>query len=129
MLFPLWLENIVVAVQQWFPTILLGGSALFLWWRWPRQALTLPGFRASVAEWSLPEARNSGIVALLVGWGSNGLEVQRAKIMGGFGRPLFCAPAPLDRRSRPSRSRLRPALPPRFEAHRPGNRSRRPDRD
>ena len=38
MLFPLWLDNIVVAAQQWLPAVLLGGFALFLWRRWPRQA-------------------------------------------------------------------------------------------
>ena len=42
MLFPLWLENIVVAAQQWLPAALLGGFALFLWRRWPRKgALSL----------------------------------------------------------------------------------------
>ena len=35
MLFPLWLENIVVAAQQWLPAALLGGFALILWRRWP----------------------------------------------------------------------------------------------
>jgi hypothetical protein len=38
MLFPLWLENIVLAAQQWLPAFLLSGFALFLWLRWPRQA-------------------------------------------------------------------------------------------
>ena len=38
MLFPLWLEDIVVAAQQWLPAVLVGGFALFLWWRSPRQA-------------------------------------------------------------------------------------------
>src|SRR3954451_22553770 len=30
MLFPLWLENIVLAAQQWLPAFLLSGFALFL---------------------------------------------------------------------------------------------------
>jgi hypothetical protein len=34
MLFPL-LDSNVVAAQQWLPAVLLGGFALFLWWRSP----------------------------------------------------------------------------------------------
>ena len=30
MFFPLWLENIVLAAQQWLPAFLLSGFALFL---------------------------------------------------------------------------------------------------
>ena len=38
MLFPLWLENIVLATRQWLPAFFLSGFALFLWRRRPRQA-------------------------------------------------------------------------------------------
>jgi hypothetical protein len=63
-------------------------------------------------------ARSCGIVVLLVGWGSNGPRSE-----GGFGRPLLLALAAA------ALSRWRAAPPPKFETHRPGNRSRRPDRD
>ena len=52
MLFPLWLENIVVAAQQWLPAALLGGFALFLWRRWPERRAESRGHlsRSSFAE-------------------------------------------------------------------------------